>query len=255
MERVEKVAGLPPDVACRLRAIAPVGSALSHETAVGFLGLPADRRQEGKPMHITVPVGKNLDRKCFTVHIARLPDDDICDVDTWPVTTPERTFLDVAASMDRERLVVVGDGLLARQLTTADALHERLALAHRVRGVRLARQTVPLLDGRAQSPPESILRLRFQNAGLPAPELQFRIRLGDYDVHPDFVWPKARTVLEYEGRQHAEPDQFALDIDRYSELAARGWLVLRASNQDLAGRSDRLIRRVGAALHHRGLRW
>jgi hypothetical protein len=67
-----------------------------------------------------VPVGKNLDRKCFTVHIARLPPQDICDVDTWPVTTPERTFLDIAASMDRERLVVVGDALLARQVTTVD---------------------------------------------------------------------------------------------------------------------------------------
>lgn len=206
-------------------------------------------------MHITVPVGKNLDRKTLTVHIARLPVDDICDVDTWPVTTPERTFLDIAASMDRERLVAVGDGLLARQLTTVDALQDRLALAHRVRGVRLAREAVPLLDGRAQSPPESILRLRFQNAGLPAPELQFRIRLSDYAIHPDFAWPKARTALEYEGRQHAEVGQFALDIDRYSELAARGWLVLRASNRDLADRSARLIRQVSAALRRRGLHW
>jgi hypothetical protein len=127
MERVEKAGGIPEDLSLRdrdilgrLRVLAPYGSALSHETAAHWFGVPADRRQEGEPMHITVPVGKNLDRKCFTVHIARLPPQDICDVDTWPVTTPERTFLDIAASMDRERLVVVGDALLARQVTTVD---------------------------------------------------------------------------------------------------------------------------------------
>ena len=36
-----------------------------------------------------------------------------------------------------------------------------------------------------------------------------------------------RSLLEYEGRQHAERDQFRRDIDRYSLIAVDGWLVLR----------------------------
>jgi very-short-patch-repair endonuclease len=39
------------------------------------------------------------------------------------------------------------------------------------------------------------------------------------------------VALEYEGRQHAERDQFGRDVDRYSLMAADGWLVLRFANR------------------------
>ena len=42
-------------------------------------------------------------------------------------------------------------------------------------------------------------------------------------------------ALEYEGRQHAESDQFGRDIDRYSLMAADGWLTLRFAAQHVSG--------------------
>jgi hypothetical protein len=238
-----------------LFAVAPDGSALSHETAVRWYGLPADRRADGHPPHITVPVGTNFDRKEFTVHIARLPSDDLATFDGGQLTTPPRTYLDIASAMDRERLVVVGDAMLGAQLTTTEALEDRIARARGIRGVRLARTSIPLLDGRAQSPPESIIRLRFHNAGIPRPELQYAVRIGAVVLHPDMAWPQALVALEYEGRQHTEHDQFMHDIDRYSAFSALGWLVIRAGARDLAGRSAALISRVAATLRRRGMRW
>jgi very-short-patch-repair endonuclease len=233
---------------------APEGSALSHDTAVRLFGAPGDWREDAVPPHITVPVGTNFDRKEVTVHVARLPAGDVCTFGSCRATTPERTFLDTAAGRDAERLVVVGDALLALGLTTVEGLQARLAMAKGTRGVVVARDIVPVLDGRSQSPPESVVRLRLLRAGLPRPELQHPIPVGQYVVHADMAWPEARTVLEYEGRQHAEQEQFALDIDRYSALAALDWLVLRAGRADLAGRSDRLIGRVTRTLRRRGMR-
>ena len=236
-----------------LWSVAPQGSALSHETAVRWYGLPGDRREDGRPPHITVPVGSYFDRTEFRVHVARLPVDDVCTFDASRVTTPERTYLDLARAGDRERLVVVGDGLLYRGLATTDGLRARLDLAKGVKGVVVAREMLPKLDGRAQSPPESILRYRFERAGLPPPVPQYRIELGQYAIHPDLAWPEARTAVEYEGRQHADEGQFALDIDRYSALASLGWLVLRASSRDLAAGSEKLIARLTRTLRRRGL--
>jgi very-short-patch-repair endonuclease len=237
-----------------VRTIGPLGTVLSHDTAVRYLGLPADRRLDGARPHVTVPIGGNLDRKAFVVHVARLPADDVCVVNGWNVTSPERTFLDLAASMDRERLVVVGDAMLRAGLTTIDALRARVEAAYRVRGARIARAVVPFLDPGAQSPPESILRWRFHRARLPAPRLQHAIPVCGYVVHTDMAWPEARTALEYEGRQHADARQFGLDLERYTALASQGWLVLRAGSRDLGDGSARLISRVAATLRGRGLR-
>jgi very-short-patch-repair endonuclease len=238
----------------RVRALwssAPIGSALSYETAVRWYALAGDRREDGLLPHVTVPTGTNFDRKELKIHVARLTPDDVCTFNTARVTTPERTFLDIAGGKDRERLLVVGDGLLARGLTTIEAVQARVVQGRRARGVVVAREIAAMLDGRAQSPPESILRLRFRDAGVPRPELQFAIQTGSYVVHADMAWPEARTVLEYEGRQHAEHEQFALDIDRYSVLASLGWLVLRAGSRDLADRSEKLIARVVRTLRRR----
>lgn len=243
------------DERARLRALssaAPEAAALSHDTAVRWLGLPADQREADQPPHFTVPLGVNLDRKELRVHVARLPDEDVCTVDGVHVTNGPRTFLDLAAARDRERLVVVGDAILARELATPETIADRLAAATGVRGIVVAREIAPKLDGLAQSAPESVIRLRLLDAGLPPPTLQFAIPVGPYVVHADLAWPEAKTALEYEGRQHAETDQFGLDIDRYSALASLGWLVLRAGRRDLSN-SEKLVARVARTLRRRGM--
>ena len=62
-------------------------------------------------------------------------------------------------------------------------------------------------------------------------------------------------ALEYEGRQHADRDQFGRDIDRYSLMAADGWLVLRFAARHLA-RLDTVVQRADrGAAESRRRRW
>ena len=43
---------------------------------------------------------------------------------------------------------------------------------------------------------------------------------GGCGTHGDLGFAEWRVALEYEGRQHAEADQFGRDVDRYSLMAA-----------------------------------
>ena len=60
-------------------------------------------------------------------------------------------------------------------------------------------------------------------------------RWGRAVAHADLGYARWKVALEYEGRQHAEPDQFGRDIDRYSLLAADGWLTLRFADRHVNG--------------------
>ena len=73
-------------------------------------------------------------------------------------------------------------------------------------------------------------------------------------AHADLGWSRWKVALEYEGRQHAEREQFGRDIDRYSLMAADGWLVVRFAGRHL-GRLDTVVARAAGALRSRGARW
>ncbi|MGY1720413.1 DUF559 domain-containing protein [Blastococcus sp. SYSU DS0552] len=79
-------------------------------------------------------------------------------------------------------------------------------------------------------------------------------RAGRVVAHADLGWERWRVALEYEGRQHAEREQFGRDIDRYSLMAAGGWLVLRFAGRHL-GRLDTVVDRAAGALRRRGAQW
>ena len=57
---------------------------------------------------------------------------------------------------------------------------------------------------------------------------------------------------EYEGRQHAERDQFERDVDRYSLMAADGYLLLRFAARHRNART--VVDRSRRALLSRGWR-
>ncbi len=91
-----------------------------------------------------------------------------------------------------------------------------------------------LATGRAESPPESILRLIVVEAGFPVPEPQFEITAVDgrrlYVL--DMAWPELRIALEYDGFA-AHEDRRDQDAERDKRMAGRGWVTIRATAVDL----------------------
>jgi very-short-patch-repair endonuclease len=72
-------------------------------------------------------------------------------------------------------------------------------------------------------------------------------------AHGDLGYPEWKVLLKYEGRQHAESDQFGRDIDRYSLMAADGWLTLRFAARHIGG-PVAVVERTRRALVSRGWR-
>ena len=85
------------------------------------------------------------------------------------------------------------------------------------RGVAETSYALPFLDGRCRSMPEAELLAYVVFAGLPMPEVNCTIEVGDgIELTPDQWFTDYRFALEYEGGQHQEDrGQYNADIDRY----------------------------------------
>ncbi|WP_336923739.1 DUF559 domain-containing protein [Aquipuribacter sp. SD81] len=132
--------------------------------------------------------------------------------------------------------MVVGDATLARWPATAERLRTAVAGGRGRRGVRTARRALPLLDGRAESPPESVLRLLVHEAGLPRPVPQLVVTGPDGRAvaRVDLGWPDQRVAVEYDGRHHMEAGQWQRDLRRRERLEELGWRVVVVTREDLA---------------------
>ncbi|MFD1713225.1 endonuclease domain-containing protein [Amnibacterium flavum] len=99
----------------------------------------------------------------------------------------------------------------------------------------------------AESPLESIVRLRLQRMGL---EPVIQLPIGKYRA--DIVIGD-RLVIECDGTQHATAEQFVRDRDRDALFAARGYRVLRFTYAQVMQSWDSLVvPAILAALHGSG---
>jgi hypothetical protein len=225
---------LVPDLATTCHAWArrlPGDAAFGMETAAALLGAPCPERGE---IHVVLTPRRVLPQfGGITVHARAVAAADLTEIDGVRVTSGAQTYLDLAARLPPWDLLPLGDGLMRAGAMDARTLTDRLARADRVRGVVRARAWAPHLTALAGSARESLLRYWLLSSRLPEPEVQIPIldRWGHEVAHADLGWARWKVALEYEGRQHAERDQFGRDVDRYSLMAADGWLVLRFANR------------------------
>jgi hypothetical protein len=107
---------------------------------------------------------------------ASLPASDVRALGTFRTTAPARTLVDCAREWPLEDAVVAMDATLhAGLLSHADLTGAVLAQRHWA-GIGDAARAANLADARAESPLETLGRLRILGSGLPAPELQVEIR-------------------------------------------------------------------------------
>lgn len=130
----------------------------------------------------------------------------------------------------------------------ADLLVLRSLYPH-VRGSARLDRVVALADPRAESPPETRLRLLLALSGLPVPQVQFPL----YDdrgrswVRFDLAYPDALLAIEYDGAEHDDP----LDRVRDARTAALGWQTLRITADGLTRNTRRTVGTVRALLAQR----
>lgn len=131
-------------------------------------------------------------------------------LDGIPVTTRPRTVADLARILDRPAAVVMADAALRAGVDRL-AVCEVLAGCRNWPGVQEAIDVLIFAVCRSESALESLARVWFSAAGLPAPQLQIRLchaADGRFVGRVDFFWPAHRTVCEVDGRvKYLDPQQ------------------------------------------------
>lgn len=229
--------------------VCPRGTVVSHHTAAALWGAVVPHSPD---VHVCVPGQRRVDVQGLRAHRpASVP--TTLSRRGLPVTTPERTFLDLATVLDLVDLVVLGDSLIHARVTTPAALRTA-ASTHRGRGARLARRAAELVRVGAESAMESRLRLLVVLAGLPEPVLQHAVstRSGSYRL--DLAWPTVKVALEYDGRHHIRREvQWAADLGRREAVEGDGWRLVVAIAGDVFTTPEATVRRVESALRAAGL--
>lgn len=242
--------------------------AASHLTAAELLSLPRRLRKENPSMHhIIRPEGEaHLDRPHVIVHRMKLYEDEITTVQGIPVTTPERTWLDMAELLSVDELVALGDNCVRvpqADLEGRDTPHcdisdlQRMIDRHKgKRGIRKAKEAIKLIRVGADSPQESLLRLAIVRAGLPEPELNVPIidAEGTRQHQPDLSYRRYKIGIEYEGEQHGDELQIVRDIARSERYTALGWTEVRISKRHMHDDAKAAVAKVRAALLQAGWR-
>src|ERR1700710_2770706 len=111
---------------------------------------------------------------------------EVCSIEHMRVTTPARTAFDIGRTRTGDDAVLILDALMnatrlrhGAVLTVADAWPG-------ARGVELLRRTLARVDGGAESPQESRVRMLLVGAGLPKPTTQIEFR--DLHIRVDMGW-------------------------------------------------------------------
>jgi hypothetical protein len=233
-----------------LQSIHPEG-VFSHDTAATVWGLWLPAGLTGfTPIHVSKtrqaggsPCRKGVAGHVLPVHAA------VRQRAGLRLTSPAWTWVDLAGTaLHFEDLIAAGDSLLQSRhgpagrrepglhpLSTMAELEQTVASRRKVKGIRRAREALGLLRAGCDSRPESKIRTRIVDAGLPEPAVNPVIVLArGRPIQPDLAWEDLKICLQYEGDHHrTDKAQWASDIVRDRRMHQEGWVVFRLTSRDL----------------------
>jgi hypothetical protein len=237
---VYRVAALADSHATRLaslRLLAPPDAVVCDRSAAWLHGaemaLAPGSHMTPPPVDVFLPRNARLagtsvrsGARGFTAH-------DLMEVDGLRMTTPLRTACDVGRLLPREQAFAVMDGIVAATSLDVRAIILATPRFRGYRGVVQLRDLAPRVDGLADSPPESILKLRWQDCtDLPRPVPQFEVRTPLGPRFIDLAVPDIKYGAEYFGDEFHSAVHETGDDARLDLLRTEGWTidVLRRRN-------------------------
>lgn len=165
---------------------------------------------------------------------------DLTTIGGVAVTTPLRTAYDLGRTRSRDWAMAGLDALVRLNSFSRAELLAGIERFRGHRGVVQLRDLAPRADGRAESPGESVLRLRWTDlATLPQPEPQVPILLpnGHELYRIDLGVRDLRFGVEYDGEEHhTSADDREHDRVRRLDLERRfGWRVVPVTKANVFG--------------------
>lgn len=238
----------------RIRAAwakAHTGSVLAGWAAAVVHGVPADFLSGTVDGHRAMPIDLSVsatygscDVQGLRLRRSRIPQEHLVSIDGMVLTNGSRTALDLARwTRSKHRRLAMLD-LSARfglvDLSTFSAFLDPLGGLHGLGGVR---ELVPLVSSRAESIPESELRLAWLEADLPSPLVNQPVndRRGNFVARPDLLDPVSGLIGEYQGFWHKRDLAPEEDAIRRRKLESMNLTVVEIWKKD-RDRVEQLLR-------------
>ena len=236
--RVYAVAGAPATWAQAVAATAfslQPGAWVSHHSAGklwAFLGVEAEH------VDVVVDFERRVRMAGVVGHRTRaLFTADLTRHLRIPVTTPERTLVDLSGSTSVPALGRMLDEGLRRRLIRLDRLRSCVGRLPKAPGRRpasiheLLAERLPGYDPGDSDLETRVLRALIA-AGLPAPVQQHRVRLESRTYELDLAYPDRLLAMELDGWEfHKSRSAFDDDRARANSLIIHGWTLLRFTSR------------------------
>ena len=262
LQSVYAYADVPDGVETRARAVAmlrPADTVVCRTSAAWMSGLdvlPPGRSIHDLPLDLLVPSKKRAPRiRGCNGREGALPASDVTTVHGVPTTVDQRTALDCARFLPRLQAIAAVDAFLNRGRVCLADLHERAAELKAQRKVRLLRANLADADAGAQSPGESVHRVRPIDGGLPRPQTQIPVRDGAGRLigYLDMGYTDFLVGSEYDGEEHhTSPKNREHDDARRGDMRGCGWAISVARKGDIYRDHPLLVATVAEDLLSRG---
>lgn len=237
---------LVDDPLARARAVGlllPPGAAVCRDSAAWLHGVDTrlpGRHRDRPRLQCLVPADATPPRHAgLEAFSSRLPPQDVCLVGSVPVTTPERTAVDLGRWAPPHVALAALDAFANRGMLDPVTLTARLVTMRGLPHVVRLRRLVDLCEPATESAGESWMRLRIVDAGLPRPQVQIPIMVGGREVYRlDAGYVELRVGFEYDGEEYHRrtADQALADERRRADLLRRfGWVVVGATSENVLG--------------------
>lgn len=251
---------LPDDLELRLavlRLVVPAECVVTDRTAGWLWGAdmilaPGDHLVT-PAVQVFCPPGYRLRNGLVASGERRLRSEDVAVLGGVRVTTPLRTACDLGRLLHVDQALAAMDSLAALNRFTLDELAVETLRFRRYRGVVQLRVLVPLVDPMAQSPGESVLRLRWLQAGIPRPRCQVPVPAPDGGrYYLDMGLEERLLGAEYDGEEFHDESAVGHDTGRRDWChREHGWTILVFRKGNVYGRNqdaDRILRRTWAEI-------
>lgn len=210
----------------------------SHATAARLHGIPLPLTHERDPdVHIAVHAPSRAPHATGIRGHRLHPRAQIVTRYGLRVTSACDTWRDLGSVLTMIELVAAGDHIIHHRAPVASSaeLAAIVRAAGRCRGVASLRAALEFLDDRAESPPESELRVILALGGLPPPRINYEVVQTErgHDARVDFAYDDLKFAIEYQGDYHRSKGQWRKDMTRRGRLEAQGWYVMEVNADDL----------------------
>jgi very-short-patch-repair endonuclease len=202
------------------------GAVLSHGTAAQLWGIRGSR----KPIEVTRVSGHRRPHGVRLHQTRSLPAEHVTVEAGIPVTTIERTLLDMAPRLDAKQLehdLVEADR--SRRLRWSKLWRVITEHGRGRKGVKRLRRVVAQADPRfadAVSTPEVDFLILCREEGLKMPQVNVLVE----GKKVDFYWPNERLIVEADSYGfHGDPRAFELDHQSTVDLEVAGYRVHRTT--------------------------